>query len=117
MGGIKSYRDLKAWQEAMRLADQVYDVTEKYPKAQLYILVSQTQRAAVSIPSNIAEGHSRGSRKDYRQFLIVARASLSEMETQLYLARKRNFITGEELRIILIRSTSVLKMLNALIRS
>ena len=56
MGGIKSYRDLKAWQEAMRLADQVYDVTEKYPKTQLYILVNQTQRAAVSIPSNIAEG-------------------------------------------------------------
>ena len=55
---IKSYRDLKVWKEAMRLADLIYDITEKYPKQQLYILVSQTQRSALSIPSNIAEGHA-----------------------------------------------------------
>ena len=101
----------------MRLADRIYDITAKYPKEQLYILVSQTQRASVSIPSNIAEGHSRSTRKDYRQFLVIARGSLSEMETQFYLAGKRKFITREELKSLLDSSATVGKMLNGLIRS
>jgi len=101
----------------MRLADLIYDITEKYPKQQLYILVSQTQRSALSIPSNIAEGHSRSTRKDYRQFLVIARGSLSELETQIYLAAKRKFISSEELNGIIEHSTTVGKMLNGLIRS
>jgi len=74
---------LKAWQEAMELVKEIYRVTRDFPKEEIYGLVSQMRRAAVSIPSNISEGAARGGDREFIQFLIIARGSLSELETQL----------------------------------
>jgi len=82
----KSYRELIVWQKAMALAEMVYAVTSTLPAGERYGLVGQLQRAAVSVPSNIAEGHERRSRADYRRFITIACGSLAELETQLELA-------------------------------
>lgn len=87
-GVIHSHRELVVWQKAMDLVVAVYALTEQFPKAELYGLISQMRRCAVSIPSNIAEGRRRGSRKDYRQFLIIAYSSGAELETQLEIVRR-----------------------------
>lgn len=78
---IHSYKELTVWQRAMELAVAVYNLTEQYPKSELYGLVSQTRRAAVSIPSNISEGRMRGGKKEFCQFLLIAYASGGELET------------------------------------
>lgn len=88
---LKSYKDLIVWQRAMELVIAVYDLTEKYPKSELYGLVSQMKRAAVSIPSNIAEGRRRGSKKEFRQFLIISYSSGSELETQIEITKRLSF--------------------------
>lgn len=80
-----SFRDLKVWQTGLIIAREIYLLTQKLPREEVFGLVSQMQRAAVSVPSNIAEGRSRGSRKDFCQFLHIAIGSLSELETQLLL--------------------------------
>lgn len=85
---IHSHRELVVWQKAMDLVIAIYALTEQFPKAELYGLISQMRRSAVSIPSNIAEGRRRGSRKDYRQFLIIAYSSGAELETQLEIVRR-----------------------------
>ena len=83
---LKTFRDLIAWQKAMRLAKQVYQATCSMPDNEKFGLISQMRRAAVSIPSNIAEGHGRQSRPDYIRFLKTARGSLMELQTQLLLS-------------------------------
>lgn len=88
---LSGHRDLAAWQEAMTLAKAIYKLTGAFPKEELYGLTSQMRRAAVSIPSNIAEGAGRGGQKEFRQFLMIARGSLSELETQLLLAQDLGF--------------------------
>lgn len=82
---IKSYKDLRVWQMSMQLVKSVYAVTATLPASERYGLVSQMQRAATSIPSNIAEGSKRGSRADFRQFVRIALGSAAELETQLLL--------------------------------
>ena len=76
---IKSFRDLRVWQAAMDLVEQIYLLTRTFPKHEIYGFASQMQRAAVSIPSNIAEGHTRGYTKEYLHHLSIARASLAEL--------------------------------------
>ena len=88
----RKHHDLKAWQEAMQLVKDVYAVTTSFPKEESYGLTSQIRRAAVSIPSNIAEGAARTGTKEFLRFLSVARGSLSELETQLILAKELNFM-------------------------
>ncbi len=88
MEPVRSYRDLTVWQRSMTLAELVYAATSQFPKSELYGLVSQMRRAAISIPSNIAEGHSRISTGGYVQFLGIARGSLAELETQIELAKR-----------------------------
>ncbi|KKU81384.1 MAG: S23 ribosomal protein [Parcubacteria group bacterium GW2011_GWA1_47_8] len=83
--GINSFRDLKVWQNGLIIAHEIYLLTKKLPREEVFGLSSQMRRAAVSVPSNIAEGRSRGSRKDFSQFLHIAIGSLSELETQLLL--------------------------------
>lgn len=96
---MAGYRELVTWQKAMELAKSVYSCTKAMPKSELYGLVSQSRRAAVSIPANIAEGHGRNSKKDYVRFLIIARGSLRELETLLLLIDDLELaVTGEELR-------------------
>ena len=114
---INSYKDLIVWQKSMDLVVEVYKLTELFPKSELYGILSQMRRAAVSIPSNIAEGRKRSTRKDFRQFLVVAYSSASELETQLEISKRLNFIKNEEY----IKSDSllleVIKMLNKIISS
>jgi four helix bundle protein len=90
----RPHYDLIAWQESMKLARLTYEVTATFPKSEQYGLVSQMRRAAVSVPSNIAEGAARSGRKEFAQFLGVAKGSLSELETQLLLATDLGFVKG-----------------------
>ena len=89
------YQELKVWQKSMDLAEVVYDLIKLLPKSELYALSDQMRRASVSIPSNIAEGQQRRSSKEFLTFLSVARGSLAELETQLLLCVRLNFLTNE----------------------
>ncbi len=87
----KSFRELVVWQRAVELSVLVYEVTKDFPKTEIYGLTSQMRRSAVSIPSDIAEGSARGSRRDFRQFVCVARGSNYELKTQLLIATRLQF--------------------------
>jgi len=85
---IRTHKDLEVWKEAMQLVRNVYTWCQNLPKEEVYGLVAQIRRAAISIPSNIAEGAARNSRREFRQFLYVALGSLAELETQIFLAKE-----------------------------
>lgn len=89
---IRSFRDLVAWQRSVELSLDVYRGTAEFPSDERFGLVSQLRRAAVSVPSNIAEGYGRGSKQDYLRFLKVARGSLFELETQMTIACRLGFL-------------------------
>ena len=91
------YKDLVVWQKAMDLVVEVYRLTKNLPKDELYSLTNQLRRAAVSIPSNIAEGNGRASTGDYVRFLIIARGSVAEVETQLLICARLDYLTPEEI--------------------
>lgn len=112
---IHSYKDLIVWQKSMELVTNIYQLTDKYPKSELYCLTSQTRRSAISIPSNIAEGRRRGTRKDYRQFLIIAYGSGAELETQLEIAKRLRYSTNEDNIDSLLNE--IMKILNKMISS
>ncbi len=95
MGKIQSYRELRVWKAAIDLAEKVYQISKTFPKHELYGLTSQMQRAAVSIPSNIAEGFGRFHMKEYLHFLKIAFGSLSELETQIELAKRFGYIESD----------------------
>ncbi|HXT62429.1 MAG TPA: four helix bundle protein [Pyrinomonadaceae bacterium] len=114
---LKSYRELLVWQKAIELTVLVYRLTEVFPKREVYGLAAQLRRAAVSIPSNIAEGYGRGSRKEYLQFLSIAQGSLKELETQIILAQRLTYSTQSQAERILSEAETVGKMLGGLIRS
>ncbi|MCY2927421.1 MAG: four helix bundle protein [Planctomycetota bacterium] len=114
---IRSYRDLKAWQLARELVKHVYDVTKKFPREELYGLTQQLRRAAVSVPSNIAEGSGRGGLRDYIRFLQTGRGSLREVETQIFLAQDLGYITDAVTASFLRASEECSKVLQGLISS
>ena len=114
---LKSYRDLLVWQKALDLTLLIYRFSEGFPRTEIYGLTSQVRRAGVSVPSNIAEGYGRGSRKEYLQFLCVAQGSLKELETQAILAQRLNYATAAQADRVLSESEVVGKMLGGLIRS
>jgi len=91
-GEIQSHRDLVAWQLGVRLAREIYLVSERFPSHEKYGLCNQVRRAAVSVPSNIAEGYGRGTRQDYLRFLRMARGSVFEIDTQLLIARELGYL-------------------------
>ena len=91
-----SHKKLIVWQKGMQLANRIYDLTENYPSKEIYGLANQMTRAAVSIPSNIAEGRTRGSDKEFIRFLLIARGSCAELDTQLLLSEAREYITREQ---------------------
>ena len=111
---ITSFRDLRVWQGAMDLVVDVYKVAARYPKQELYALANQTQRAAVSIPSNIAEGHAREHTGEYLNHLSIAQGSLAELETQVELAWRLAYIDETEYKRLNIQAASVGKQLYAL---
>ena len=109
---IKSYKDLIVWQKGYELVKQVYEITSKLPQSEVFALQSQIRRSAVSIVSNIAEGNSRKTRKDYCHFLNIAYGSTSELETQLFLCKD---IYGLDIKDCVGLVEEVSKMLRVLI--
>jgi len=109
---IKSYKDLIVWQKGYELVKQVYKVSSKLPQTEVFALQSQIRRSAVSVVSNIAEGSSRSTRKDYCQFLHIAYGSTSELETQLFLCKDLYVLDIIECIMLL---TEVSKMLRVII--
>ena len=110
----KSFRDLKVWQESMNLIVLIYDLTAAFPKHEVFALSSQMRRAAVSIASNIAEGSARSTKKDFRQFVIIARGSNCELQTQLSIALRLGYCNVLQLQNAEQLSFEVGKMLNGL---
>ena len=110
---VKSYKDLIVWQKAMTLVELVYQVTRTFPREEIYGLTSQLRRAAVSIPSNIAEGQARQSTTEFKHFLSIARGSLAEVETQLLIANHLKYLTTDQLSQVMEIHTEVSKMLPA----
>ncbi|MEZ2347126.1 four helix bundle protein [Terriglobus sp. RCC_193] len=113
----RSYRDLIAWQKAMQLAKQVYLVTERFPAEERFGLTVQMRRSAVSVPSNIAEGHGRLSDRALRMFLGNARGSLFELETQTLLATDLTYLKKEDADSVLTLTAEVARILNGLLRT
>jgi four helix bundle protein len=112
-----SFRDLVVWQTAMALVAEVYKASDGWPKSEDYALKSQFRRAAVSIPSNIAEGSGRGTNKDFQYFLRIAKGSSRELETQIEIAKMVGYIDSKSSEDLQSRLTSVSKLLNRLIQS
>jgi four helix bundle protein len=112
---ITSYKELIVWQKSMLLAKQIYATTNMFPKSELLGLIGQMRRAAVSIPSNIAEGFSRGHAKEHAQFLRISLGSLTELETQLILSKELGFIKEEKFVGISSLIEEVSKMLHKVI--
>jgi four helix bundle protein len=112
-----SYQDLRVWQRAMDLVECVYGETRDFPKEELYGLTSQMRRAAVSIPSNIAEGKGRSTDRDRALFFCHARGSLLELETQVLIAQRLKYLTPPRTEALTKLSTELGRMLNSLIQS
>ncbi|MGI8476217.1 MAG: four helix bundle protein [Thermomicrobiales bacterium] len=94
---MSSYRDLRVWQAGMDLVEEIYRLSELFPKHELYGLTSQLRRAAVSVPSNIAEGHTRDSTREYIRHVSIARGSLAEVDTQLEIAFRLGYCAADNL--------------------
>lgn len=114
---VKHYRELIAWQKAMDLATLVYEATKQFPRDEAFGLTIQIRRAAVSVPSNIAEGQGRNTTKDLCYFLGVAKGSLQELETQALIARKLGYCTEEECESLMACASEVGRVLNGLLTS
>ena len=114
---IQDFKDLVVWQKAKRLAVLLYRVTKKFPRNEQFGLISQLQRAVISVPSNIAEGHSRQHTKEFIQFLYVALGSAAELETQLAIAQELGYLAFDDYNGIIDNIKEIQKMLNGLINS
>lgn len=110
----KSFRELIVWQKSMRLVLEIYNLTTKFPRSEIYGLVSQLRRAAVAIPSNIAEGYLRRHTKEYSQFVNIAFASGAELETQLEISRDLKYISVKDYDSVNLLLQEIMKMLNKL---
>ena len=111
----RSYRELVVWRRSMELVREAYKLTRHLPKEEIYALSSQIRRAAVSIPSNIAEGNGRNTTKDYVRFLSVARGSKYELDTQLQICVDLQYLTPEQIDNAIRLSEEIGRMLNVLI--
>lgn len=114
---IESYRDLQVWQKAMDFVVACYEITREFPKAETYGLSSQLQRAAVSVPANIAEGRSRRHTREFIHHLSIAYGSLTEAETHLQIAERLGYLNRDRLGRMLSASAEIGRMINGLIQS
>jgi len=112
---MKSYKELIVWQKGISLTKEIYQISEQFPEKEKYALANQMQRAAVSVPSNIAEGWGRGTTKEYIHFLYIAKGSLMELETQLIIASELKYFDQAESEKLLDIVLSITMMLNKLI--
>lgn len=116
MALIQTYKELIVWQKAMELVLEIYKLTDQFPKSEIYGLTSQIRRAAVSIPSNIAEGRRRGTKKDFRQFLLIAFGSGAELETQVQIAKSLEKTKNLDYQKIESLLDEVMRILNTIIQ-
>lgn len=114
---VKSHRDLIAWRKAIALVSEIYNITTQFPKHELYGLTSQIRRAAVSVASNIAEGHGRTTSGEFMQFLGQARGSLCEIATQIVIGRELRYIDSQQEVDLIARVDELGRILNGLIES
>ena len=114
---METHKDLRVWQQSIEMVTSIYLITKAFPKDELFGLVSQMRRAAVSVPSNIAEGYARGTDREKLHFLRISSGSMSEIETQLMLSLNLGYISQESFDELSENVTSVWKQLNALISS
>jgi four helix bundle protein len=112
---VQSFRDLHVWQRSMALTVDVYRLTQRFPREEAFGLTSQLRRSAVSVPSNIAEGHGRMNPREFKRFLLIARGPICELQTQLELSGALEFADPELLNTAQKRSNEVEKMLFALL--
>ena len=112
---IKSFEDLTVWQDALKFTNKIYNLTNKFPKEELYGLTSQIRRASVSIMSNIAEGFNRRSTKEFINFLIISRTSISEVQNDLYISLDLNYINKEDFETIYNHAQKISMSINKLI--
>jgi len=113
---MKTHKDLEVWKLSIELTEMVYKLTSSFPKSEMYGIVDQMRRAAVSIPSNIAEGAARQTDKEFTQFLFISQGSCAELETQLIISEKLKFINNKAVEIN-DKLSQIMKMLSGLIRS
>jgi len=113
---VKSYKDLSYWQLGMELTLEIYKLTDNFPKNELYGMTSQIRRCSYSIPTNIAEGYRRGTRKEYKLFLTYSFGSGAELETFLELSLKLNYISNKQYDEVNDKLSQIMKMLNCAIR-
>ena len=116
MEKITSFKQLKIWQKGIEVVKDIYALTKNFPKEEMYGLTAQMKRAAVSIPSNIAEGFKRYHDKEYTQFLYIALGSAAELETQCYIAKELGFIEENQLQEISENIDHISKMISSLIK-
>lgn len=114
---MSSYKELIVWQKSYQLTLEIYSATKKFPKEELFGLISQMRRCAVSIPSNIAEGNGRFGKKEHIQFIRIAFGSGSELETQILLSKDLKYISQLEYDKLNILLSEVMRMLNKLVSS
>jgi four helix bundle protein len=114
---MDNYKNLIVWQKAVELVVAVYELTDKLPKSELYSLVSQLRRCAVSIPSNIAEGNRRGTLNEFKRYLLIAYGSGGELETQIIISKKLGFCTEEDCYKVDPLLNEVMRILNKLINN
>ncbi len=117
MSNIKSFTDLDAWREGHKLVLIIYEITKSFPKEEMFGLVSQMRRCAVSITSNVAEGFSRQSYREKVQFYSISQGSVTELQNQLLVAKDVGFIEKEKFREIALQSIKTHKIINGLIKS
>ena len=111
---VRSYRDLNVWHMGMDLVCLVYEIAVHFPKSEAFALTNQIQRAVVSVPSNIAEGHARDSRLEFLHFLSIGLGSLAEVETQLIIANRLKYVDSETVEPVLSKCGELGKMIRAL---
>jgi four helix bundle protein len=114
---IQSYRDLRVWQEGIQLTTSIYRLTDSFPPREQYGLISQLRRCAVSIPSNIAEGHARLSTREYLRQVSIALGSTAELETHLYIARELGYASADSIAEALVQADQLGKQLRSLTKS
>ena len=117
MKSSSSYKDLLVWQKSLDLVGDIYELTEKFPESEMFGLSSQMQRAAVAIPSNIAEGQKRAHKKEFLQFLYISYSSGAELETQIEICKRLHKLKDLEYTVIESKLEVIMKMLNSLISS
>jgi len=113
---IQDFKELRIWQKGIELVMDTYTLTKHFPKEELYTLTSQIRRAAISIPSNIAEGFKRYHYKEYKQFLYIALGSIAEIETQLIISEKLNYISKNDLDSLSEKIDHISRMIKVLLQ-